>query len=198
MLLLSLLKLCPAEQPDCVCLIPLCLLRRLGLALMLPPPVPSFDCSFPPHLGRGCSHVLSHAGEPGLKVGIIEEKAHREPGALPGGSASRLPRARAGPEVPGGGGAGMGSATLSPRTEELAGGGGVVCRFSGTSATFLLCLLLGAFSAFVIVFRAVIGCCHLLCYAPEVPNWLVPSLEAPIAHPRLFQDCSYLMAHTER
>lgn len=141
--------------------------------------------------------MLSHAGEQGLKVGIIEEKAHREPGALLGGSASCLPCAHAGSEVPGGG-AGMGSATLSPGTEELAGGSRVVCRFLGTSVTFLLCLLLGAFSAFVIIFRALIGCCHLLHYAPEVPNWLVPSLEAPIAHPRLFQDCSYLMAHTER
>lgn len=141
MLLLSLLKLCPAERPDCVCLILLCLLCWLGLALILPP-VLSFDCSFPPHLRRGCSSVLSHAGEQGLKVGIIEEKAHREPGALLGGSASCLPCAHAGSEVPGGG-AGMGSATLSPGTEELAGGGRAVCRFLGTSATFFALPALG-------------------------------------------------------
>lgn len=86
--------------------------------------------------------MLSHAGEQGLKVGIIEEKAHREPGALLGGSASCLPCAHAGSEVPGGG-AGMWSATLSPGTEELAGGGRAVCRFLGTSATFFALPALG-------------------------------------------------------
>ena len=67
--------------------------------------------------------------------------------------------------------------------------------FSNLHAIFALPSLGCLFHLHYNFFRALIGhilCYHLLCYASEVPNWLVPSLEAPVAHPRLFQGCFLL------
>lgn len=91
MLLLSLLKLCPAEQPDCSCLNALFLLCQLGLALMLPScPQLELLLSTPPP--RGCGSVLSCLAELDLRVQRIGEEPHGEPGAPLGEIAAPVPK----------------------------------------------------------------------------------------------------------
>lgn len=91
MLLLSLLKLCPAEQPDCGCLNALCLLCQLGLALMLTP-CPQLGLLLSTSPQRGCGSMLSCLREMGQNVQRIGEEPHGEPGAPPGEVATPVPR----------------------------------------------------------------------------------------------------------
>lgn len=95
--------------------------------------------------------------------------------------------------VPGGEGGPLPQALVGSSLEETVSGR----VFSNPRAIFALPSLGCLFHLHYHFFRTLIvriSGCHLLYNAAEVPNWLVPSLEAPVASP---EAVSYVMAHTE-